>query len=867
MRNLLGGKGANLAEMTRLGVPVPAGFTISTDVCGEFYALGQKLPKGLMDDVRTHLVKVERAMGGVFGSRERPLLVSVRSGGRASMPGMMDTVLNLGLNEDTVQGMIEESGDSRFAYDTYRRFVHMYGDVVLGVKHELFESQLDDLKRSRGVKLDTQLAAEDLAELVRTYKRVVESATGAAFPDDPFEQLEGAIAAVFQSWNTPRAETYRRLNNIPHEWGTAVNVQAMVYGNLGDDSATGVAFTRDPSTGERRFFGEFLPRAQGEDVVAGIRTPQPIGKRDRAKGGEPSLEELMPRCFKELSRTATLLEKHYADMQDLEFTIQRGRLWMLQTRNGKRTARAAVKIAVDMSREGLIDRKTALLRVNPESLDQLLHPTLDVKKAPAPIASGLPASPGAACGRVVFTAEDAEAAAEAGENVVLVRRETSPEDIHGMHAAQGILTALGGMTSHAAVVARGMGKCCVAGCSALSIDFERRRATLGSVELTESDVITLDGSTGHVYKGKMATVEPELSKDFQTLMKWADAARRLRVRANADTPEDAKVAVRFGAEGVGLCRTEHMFFQQERILAVRRMILSESADERAGALAQILPMQREDFIGIFRAMAARPVTIRLLDPPLHEFLPHTGEEMSNLARDLGLPELELRRKVEGLREFNPMLGHRGSRLAVTYPEIYQMQVRAIVEAACACADTGLRTQPEIMLPLVLGARELRYLRTLVDETAKAVMKERGKTVRYTVGTMIEVPRAALVADRLAEVADFFSFGTNDLTQTTLALSRDDSGRFLPAYVQRQLMDDDPFVTLDTGGVGALIRLGLKKGRSTRRDLKVGICGEHGGEPRSIAFCHEAGLDYVSCSPYRVPIARLAAAQAAVASRE
>ena len=863
-KNLLGGKGANLAEMTRLGVPVPAGFTISTDVCTEFYALGRKLPSGLDAEVRTSLRKIERAMGGTFGSRKQPLLVSVRSGARASMPGMMDTILNLGLNEETLEGLIEESGDRRFAYDTYRRFIHMYGDVVLGVKHELFESQLDLLKHARRVKLDTELGADDLASLVAKYKQVVREHTGEPFPDDPFEQLHGAISAVFLSWNTPRAETYRRLNNIPSEWGTAVNVQAMVYGNLGDDSATGVAFTRDPSTGERRFFGEFLPRAQGEDVVAGIRTPQSITKRDRTKGAAPSLEELMPKSYRELVRTAELLEKHYTDMQDLEFTIQRGRLWMLQTRSGKRTARAAVKIAVDMAREGLIDRRTALQRVVPESLDQLLHPTLDANAAPPPIAQGLPASPGAAVGRVVFTAEDAETAAEAGEKVVLLRRETSPEDIHGMHAAQGILTALGGMTSHAAVVARGMGKCCVAGCTTLSIDFERRRATLGSVELTERDVITLDGSTGNVFKGRVPTVEPELSKDFQTLMKWADETRRLRVRANADTPVDAEVAVRFGAEGVGLCRTEHMFFQAERILAVRRMILSESADERASALAQILPMQREDFVGIFKAMAGRPVTIRLLDPPLHEFLPHTGEEMSNLAHDLGVPELELRRKVEGLREFNPMLGHRGSRLAVTYPEIYEMQVRAIVEAACVCAQEAVKTHPEIMLPLVAGARELTLLRDLVDTTAKAVMKERGKTIRYHVGTMIEVPRAAIVADRLAEVAEFFSFGTNDLTQMTLALSRDDSGRFLPAYVQRHLMDDDPFVTLDTGGVGALIRMGIQNGRKTRRDLKVGICGEHGGEPRSIAFCHEAGLDYVSCSPYRVPIARLAAAQAAIA---
>ena len=863
LKNLLGGKGANLAEMTRLGVPVPAGFTISTEVCAEFYASRRALPKGLDPELRAQLAKVEKAMGGSFGVGQRPLLVSVRSGARASMPGMMDTVLNLGLNDETLQGLVAESGDRRFAYDTYRRFVHMYGDVVMGVKHDQFEEKMSALKRSLRVQLDSELGEQDLVELVRAYKKLVLETTGTAFPDDPFEQLRRAISAVFLSWNTKRAEDYRKQNGIPSEWGTAVTVQAMVYGNLGDDSATGVAFTRDPSTGERRFFGEFLPRAQGEDVVAGIRTPQPISKGERKRGGPPSLEELMPRCFKELSRTAKLLERHYADMQDLEFTIQRGRLWMLQTRNGMRSARAEVKIAVDMANERLIDRKTAVLRVNPKQLDQLLHPTLDASSAPAPIAQGLPASPGAASGRIVFTAEDAEAAAEAGEQVVLVRRETSPEDIHGMHVAQGILTALGGMTSHAAVVARGMGKCCVAGCAALVIDLERKTAVLGGVELGERDVITLDGSTGNVYRGQLPTMEPELSKEFMTLMRWADGMRRLRVRANADTPEDAKLAVRFGAEGVGLCRTEHMFFQAERILAVRSMILSSTSEERARPLAQILPMQRDDFVGIFRAMAGRPVTIRLLDPPLHEFLPHTGEEMANLARDLGMPELELRRKVEGLREFNPMLGHRGSRLAITYPEIYEMQVRAIVEAACVCADSGQRTHPEIMLPLVAGTRELAVLRELVDRTARAVMQERGRKIRYSVGTMIEVPRAAILSDRLAGIADFFSFGTNDLTQMTLALSRDDSGRFLPTYVERQLMDDDPFVTLDTEGVGALIRMSIVAARKTRKDLKVGICGEHGGEPRSIAFCHEVGMDYVSCSPYRVPIARLAAAQAAV----
>ena len=863
LKSLLGGKGANLAEMTRLGVPVPAGFTISTEVCADFYAEGRRLPTGLEADLRTHLARIEKVMGGTFGSGARPLLVSVRSGARASMPGMMDTVLNLGLNDETLQGLIAESGDRRFAYDTYRRFVHMYGDVVMGVKHDEFEEKLRALKRARGVQLDSELGEDALFELVLAYKQIVLETTGSAFPDDPFEQLRGAISAVFLSWNTKRAVDYRKQNGIPADWGTAVTVQAMVYGNLGDDSATGVGFTRDPSTGERRFFGEFLPRAQGEDVVAGIRTPHQISKRERKAGEPPSLEELMPRCFKELSRTAKLLEKHYADMQDLEFTIQRGRLWMLQTRNGMRSARAEVKIAVDMANEGLIDRTTAVLRVNPKQLDHLLHPTLDASSAEPAIAHGLPASPGAASGRIVFTAEDAEAAAEAGEQVVLVRHETSPEDIHGMHAAQGILTARGGMTSHAVVVARGMGKCCVAGCATLEIDLERRTAVLGGIPLSERDVITLDGSTGNVFRGRLPTMEPELSKDFMTLMRWADGMRRLRVRANADTPEDAVIALRFGAEGIGLCRTEHMFFQAERILAVRRMILASNSDERSGPLAQILPMQREDFVGIFRAMAGRPVTIRLLDPPLHEFLPHTGEEMAKLARDLGMPELELRRKVEGLREFNPMLGHRGCRLAITYPEIYEMQVRAIVEAACVCADSRLRTHPEIMLPLVAGTRELAALRELVDRTAKAVMQERGRKIGYSVGTMIEVPRAALLSDRLAGIAEFFSFGTNDLTQMTLALSRDDSGRFLPAYVERQLMDDDPFVTLDIEGVGALIRMSIEAARKTRKNLKVGICGEHGGEPRSIAFCHEVGMDYVSCSPYRVPIARLAAAQAAI----
>ena len=863
MRNTLGGKGANLAEMSRLGVPVPAGFTISTSVCNEFYARGRKIPARVKREALDALAKVERIMEAGFGDAERPLLVSVRSGARVSMPGMMDTVLNLGLNDRTVEGLAEQSGDRRFAFDSYRRFIQMYGDVVLGVDHDLFEQALERMKRDRGVEGDTDLSVDDLLQLVGEYKAIVSDATGRPFPERPLDQLWGAVAAVFGSWRIPRAETYRRINSIPSDWGTAVNVQAMVFGNLGEDSATGVAFTRDPSTGDPRFFGEYLPQAQGEDVVAGIRTPHAITRADRVPGAPPSMQEVLPDCYRELRRLAESLERHFGEMQDLEFTVQRGKLWMLQTRTGKRTARAAVKIAVDMAREKVIDRRTAVMRVEPSQLDQLLHPMLDAASAPPPAGQGLPASPGAVSGRAVFSAEAAEEAAARGEQVILVRRETSPEDIGGMNAAQGILTALGGMTSHAAVVARGMGKCCIAGCSTLQVDSEGRRGELGGIELKEGDVLTLDGSTGRVYLGEVATVQAPLGNDFRTLMRWADQFRRMRVRANADTPADAEQAVEFGAEGIGLCRTEHMFFQPERLLAVRRMILADSAEERAEALEEILPMQRDDFVGIFRALKGRPVTVRLLDPPLHEFLPQSDAELTRMAAELGVSEAELRRKVAGLHEFNPMLGHRGCRLAITYPEIYEEQARAIAEAACVCAEEGVRTRPEIMVPLTSSAEEMAVLRELIDRTVRDVLRKHRRRIAYQVGTMIEVPRAALVADKLAELSDFFSFGTNDLTQTTMALSRDDSGRFLPEYVERELMPEDPFVSLDISGVGRLVHLAVESGRRARPDLKLGICGEHGGDPRSIQFCEENGLDYVSCSPFRVPIARLAAAQAAI----
>ena len=866
LREALGGKGANLAEMTRLGIPVPPGFTISTAVCQRYDAGGHRLPRDVWEQVRRALARVEKTMGLRFGDPDDPLLVSVRSGARVSMPGMMDTVLNLGLNSRTVHGLAR-GGEERFAWDSYRRFVQMYGDVVLGVPHERFEEHLEDLKRARGVRLDTELAAADLRALVETHLETVEAMSGSPFPQDPMVQLRGAIGAVFDSWKNARARRYRHMHGIPEAWGTAVTVQSMVFGNMGDDCATGVAFTRNPSTGERIFYGEWLKNAQGEDVVAGIRTPQPINDDNRspAQAGLPTLEDELPGPYRDLVRIYKRLEKHYRDMQDIEFTIQRGRLWMLQTRSGKRTVRAAVKIAVDMARERLITRDEAIGRVDPNLLEQLLHPALDPQAERDVLAKGLPASPGAATGIIVLTADEAEMRGKAGQKVVLVRMETSPEDIHGMDAAEGILTARGGMTSHAAVVARGMGKCCVVGCGELRVDRERGEIQLGEHVLGAGDPITLDGSTGEVIGGTVATVRPELDAEFGELMRWADRRRRLRVRANADTPNDAKVARELGAEGIGLCRTEHMFFEADRVLAVRQMILAADVGQRLEALEKLLPMQRGDFVGIFRAMEGLPVTIRLLDPPLHEFLPHEEHEMAEVARALGRDVPEIRARIEGLSEFNPMLGHRGCRLGITFPEIYRMQVRAIAEAACEVSASGLSVRPEIMIPLVAHVGELERLRALCRDEIRAVQTEQGRRFRSAVGTMIEVPRAALVADEIARHADFFSFGTNDLTQMTYALSRDDAGKFLPEYIEEGILEDDPFVSIDEAGIGQLIRIGVEKGRSSHPNLKVGICGEHGGDAKSVAFCSRIGLDYASCSPYRVPVARLAAAQAAIAA--
>jgi len=866
LRNLLGGKGANLAEMAGIGLPVPPGLTLSTPVCAAFYDAGGKLPEGVKAETLAALTHVEKVTGKVFGDAEDPLLVSVRSGARVSMPGMMDTVLNLGLNDATVLGLAKASGNPRFAWDSYRRFIQMYADVVLDLDHYAFEDALEILKEDRGVSLDTELTAEDLQGLVARYKALVLQHWGDEFPQDPHEQLWGAIGAVFGSWRSDRARTYRRLNDIPESWGTAVTVQAMVFGNRGDTSATGVAFTRDPANGERVTYGEYLINAQGEDVVAGIRTPQYLTKaaRERAGARAISMEEAMPVVFAELARVFALLENHYRDMQDIEFTVEDGRLWMLQTRSGKRTAKAALKIAVDMADEGLITKAEAILRVEAGALDQLLHPTLDPKAVRDVIARGLPASPGAASGAVVFDSDTAEARAKLGEAVILVRTETSPEDIHGMHAAKGILTARGGMTSHAAVVARGMGRPCVSGAGSLAIDLKTRTMSVGGRSIAEGDRITLDGTTGEVMIGIVATVEPELAGDFGKLMEWADLHRRLKVRTNAETPADCRTARGFGAEGIGLCRTEHMFFEPSRITSVRRMILAEDGKGRAAALAELLPEQRADFEGIFRVMAGLPVTIRLLDPPLHEFLPHDETGYADVATATGLTLATVRRRISELHEFNPMLGHRGCRLGITYPEIYAMQARAIFEAAVAVAkDTGEAVVPEVMVPLVATARELEITKAAIDAEARAVFAETGRTLDYMVGTMIELPRAALRAGDIAKFAEFFSFGTNDLTQTALGISRDDAARFLGVYVDQGIYPRDPFVGIDEEGVGELVEIAAERGRKARPGLKLGICGEHGGDPASIAFCEKLGLDYVSCSPYRVPIARLAAAQAAL----
>ncbi len=868
MKSLLGGKGANLAEMSRIGIPVPPGFTITTEVCTYYYGHKQTYPKTLKAEIEAALRKIERALGRAFGGiggGDKPLLVSVRSGGRASMPGMMDTVLNLGLNDKTVAALALEADDERFAYDSYRRFIHMYSDVVLGVDHHNFEEILDEIKDRKGYSLDTDLKAVDWKEVVAGYKDKVKEILGRPFPQDPGEQLWSAIGAVFGSWMNQRAITYRRLHNVPESWGTAVSVQAMVFGNMGADCATGVCFTRNPSTGDNRFYGEFLINAQGEDVVAGIRTPQPLTEAERRATGSnsASMEKAMPAVFKDLCRVRAVLEKHYKDMQDMEFTVERDRLWMLQTRTGKRTAAAALKIACDMVGEKLVSKADAIRRVDPMQLDQLLHPTLDPKAERDILARGLPASPGAASGRVVFSAEDAEAWAKRGEPVILVRVETSPEDIGGMHVAQGILTARGGMTSHAAVVARGMGKPCVSGAGDIKVDYKDKVMRAFGVSVAEGDTITIDGSTGEVMKGAVPTIEPQLTGDFAQLMKWADEIRTLGVRANAETPEDARTARRFGAEGIGLSRTEHMFFDPERILHMRQMILAPDEAARRAALAKLLPYQRADFVELFKIMDGLPLTIRLLDPPLNEFLPHRDEDIVEIARTAGADLNLVRTRALDLDEANPMLGHRGCRLGVTYPEIYEMQVRAIFEAAAEAAKAGVKTRPEIMIPLVGVKRELDLMKALVDRVAAEVAKKTGVKTPYLTGTMIELPRAALRAGEIAETAEFFSFGTNDLTQTTYGLSRDDAGYFLTQYIERGVIESDPFITIDRDGVGELMRIGTERGRATRPNLKIGICGEHGGDPASVRFCQEVGLDYVSCSPFRVPIAKLAAAQAAL----
>jgi pyruvate,orthophosphate dikinase len=869
MKDLLGGKGANLAEMANLGLPVPPGFTITTALCAHYYANAQKYPKDLEKQVDAGLEHIARVTGRRFGDRTNPLLVSVRSGARASMPGMMDTVLNLGLNDDTVEALAEQSGDRRFAYDSYRRFIQMYSNVVLDIEHHNFEDILEDHKSRAGYTLDTELTAEDWVDVVARYQERVREEKGAPFPQEPRDQLWGAIGAVFGSWMNARAITYRRLHAIPESWGTAVNVQAMVFGNMGDTSATGVAFTRNPSTGEKRLYGEFLINAQGEDVVAGIRTPQEITEVARKEAGsdKPSMERAMPAAFKELTRIYGALEKHYRDMQDMEFTVEQGKLWMLQTRNGKRTAKAALRIAVELANEKLITRDEAVARIEPGSLDQLLHPTIDPKAERNVIATGLPASPGAASGEIVFNSDEATKLKADGKKVILVRIETSPEDIHGMHAAEGILTTRGGMTSHAAVVARGMGKPCVSGAGTLRVDYNAQTLQAGNVVLKRGETLTIDGSTGQVLAGAVPMTEPAMSGEFGTLMGWADKARKLGVRANADTPADARVAVKFGAEGIGLCRTEHMFFDEARIQAVREMILADDEKSRRTAIDKLLPMQRGDFIELFEIMKGLPVTIRLLDPPLHEFLPHGDEEIAAVARNMGVDPKKLANRARELHEFNPMLGFRGCRIAIAYPEVAEMQARAIFEAAVEAGKrTGKPVVPEVMVPLIATKAELDIVKARIDAMAQAVMKETGAKLSYQVGTMIELPRAALLAAEIAQTAEFFSFGTNDLTQTTFGISRDDAASFLGIYTARGILPGDPFVSIDRDGVGALVRIGVERGRKVRKNLKVGICGEHGGDPASVAFCHEVGLDYVSCSPFRVPIARLAAAQAALGKK-
>ncbi len=859
MKNLLGGKGANLAEMTSIGLPVPRGFTVTTEACTNYYDSGKKISEDIKNEIFDKLSELEKITGKKMGDVNEPLLVSVRSGARASMPGMMDTVLNLGLNDEVCVSFAKETNNKRFVYDSYRRFIMMFADVVKGYSKSSFERVLDKYKEDKSVKYDTDLDENDMYDIAMKFKSIYKELSGNDFPQDPKEQLIEAVTAVFRSWNNERAIYYRRMNDIPSSWGTAVNVQEMVYGNKGDDCGTGVAFTRNPATGEKKLYGEYLMNAQGEDVVAGVRTPKSID----------TLKEIMPEVYDEFAKTCKILESHYKDMQDMEFTIENGKLFMLQTRNGKRTGTAAIKIAVDLYNEGMISKEEALLKVEPKQLDQLLHPTFDSKvlKSVKPIATGLAASPGAACGKIYFTAADATKHANDGEDVILVRLETSPEDIEGMNLARGVLTIRGGMTSHAAVVARGMGRCCVSGCGELTVNEDNKTLTTSDgVVFKEGDYISIDGSTGKVYGTQVKTVEPEISGDFETFMSWADEVRKLEVRTNADTKRDAHQAVKFGAEGIGLCRTEHMFFEKDRIFAIREMIVSDTEEQRKKALDKLLPMQRGDFEELFKEMNGYPVTIRFLDPPLHEFVPHTDEEIKDLAKDLGVTFEELKNKIDSLHEFNPMMGHRGCRLSITFPEIAVMQTRAVIEAAINVEKSGIKVKPEIMIPLIGDPKELKYVKNIVDETIEKVFKEQDYKVEYMIGTMIEIPRAALLADEIAQDAEFFSFGTNDLTQMTYGFSRDDAGKFLNDYYEKQIFESDPFARVDTKGVGQLIEIAVEKGKKTRPNIELGICGEHGGDPSSVEFCHNVGLTYVSCSPFRVPIARLAAAQAAIKAK-